>query len=89
MNSEENAFLQKNISDEELFELAKILLRLNKMIDKLNNSNITQEYRESLCNYDKNTYEIQINKALKTLKKLISQRVKDNIEIGQCYYQGP
>lgn len=82
MNSEE--------IDQELRNLAEILLRLNKMIVKLDNSNKDQKYLEPL--HDKKKYEKQINKALETLKKLISEKVKNNnnsFETGQCLYQGP
>lgn len=86
MNSEEIA-IEKNISDKELSKLAKILLRLNKMIDKLKGSNETQKYLESLHDYKKDQYETKINNALVTLKKLISNKVKDNYEIGHCLHQ--
>ena len=89
MNSEEIAIIEKNISDKELSKLAKILLRLNKMIDKLKGSNETQKYLESLHDYKKDQYETKINNALVTLKKLISNKVKDNnlYEIGHCLHQ--
>lgn len=89
MSSKEIAFIENKILDKELLKLAKILLRLNKMIDKLEGSNETQKYLKSLHDYGKNQYETKINNALVTLKKLISNKVKDNnlYEIGHCLHQ--
>ena len=78
MNSEEIKYIDEKIPNSVLNKLAKVLTRLNKMIDKLNNSNQTQEHLKSLLKYNKNKYEEEINQALKTLKKLISQKLKEN-----------
>ena len=91
MNANDFEFIKSKILDGERRNLAVILLRLNKMIDKLNNTNKAQECLKFLPKYDDNNkYEEKINEALETLKELI-KKVKDNnsFETGFCSYQDP
>lgn len=90
MNANEIKFIESQILDGERRNLAAILLRLNKMIDKLINTNKAQECLKLLPKYDNNKYEKKINEALETLKEHI-KKVKDNnlFETGFCSYQDP